>query len=62
LPNRYESHLPVVIEGLGTRLLQLLVDIGRQEGLQRIFGLILPENYSMLQIAKKVGFLIVWRP
>ena len=43
-------------QGLGTRLLQLLVDIGRQEGLERIFGLILPENYNMLQLAKKVGF------
>jgi acetyltransferase len=47
-------------QGLGTRLLQLLVDIGRQEGLERIFGLILPENYGMLQIAKKVGFTVTF--
>jgi len=47
-------------QGLGTRLLQLLVDIGRQEGLQRIFGLILPENFNMLQIAKKVGFTLTF--
>jgi len=47
-------------QGLGTRLLQLLVDIGRQEGLERIFGLILTENYSMLQIAKKVGFTVTF--
>jgi hypothetical protein len=38
----------------------LLVDIGRQEGLERIFGLILPENYNMLQIAKKVGFTVTF--
>jgi len=31
------------------------VDIGRQEGLERIFGYILPDNYSMLHIVKKVG-------
>ena len=42
-------------QGLGTRLLQLLVDNSRQEGLERIFGYILPDNYSMLHIAKKVG-------
>ena len=47
-------------QGLGTRLLQLLVDIGRQEGLERIFGLILPENHSMLQLAKKVGFTVTF--
>ena len=47
-------------QGLGTRLLQLLVDIGRQEGLERIFGLILPENYSMLHLAKKVGFTVTF--
>jgi len=47
-------------QGLGTRLLQLLVDIGRQEGLERIFGLILPENYNMLQLAKKVGFSVTF--
>ena len=47
-------------QGLGTRLLQLLVDIGRQEGLECIFGLILPENYGMLQLAKKVGFTVTF--
>jgi hypothetical protein len=38
----------------------LLVDIGRQEGLERIFGLILPENYNMRQLAKKVGFAVTF--
>jgi acetyltransferase len=47
-------------QGLGTRLLQLLVNIGRQEGLECIFMLILPENYSMLQVAKKVGFTVTF--
>jgi len=47
-------------QGLGTRLLQLLVDIGRQEGLERFVGYILPDNYSMLRIAKKVGFTVTF--
>ena len=47
-------------QGLGTRLLQLLVDNSRQEGLERIFGYILPDNYSILHIAKKVGFTVTF--
>ena len=54
ISDRFQRH------GLGTRLLQLLIDIGRQEGLERIFGLVLPENYNMLHIAKKVGFTVTF--
>ena len=42
--------------GLGTRLLQLLVQIGREEKLSRIIGHILPENAAMRRVAKKAGF------
>jgi acetyltransferase len=42
--------------GLGTHLLKLLVQVGQQEGLKKIFGEILPDNYGMLRVAKKVGF------
>jgi acetyltransferase len=45
-------------QGLGTQLLQLLVDIGREEGAECIFGQILPENYGMQRISKKVGFTV----
>jgi acetyltransferase len=45
-------------QGLGTQLLRLLVDIGRGEGVERIFGQILPENYGMQQVSKKVGFTL----
>ena len=43
-------------QGLGTRLLQLLVQIGKEEGLKKIFGEILPDNHRMLQVAKRTGF------
>jgi acetyltransferase len=43
-------------QGLGTRLLQLLVQVGKQEGLKKIFAEILPDNSGMLRVAKKVGF------
>ena len=42
--------------GIGTELLKLLVQIGRNEKLERIIGYILPENYRMQQLCKKVGF------
>jgi acetyltransferase len=43
---------------LGTHLLQLLVNIGQQEGIERIFGQILPDNYGMQRVSKKVGFTV----
>ncbi len=45
-------------QGPGNQLLQLLVNIGRKEGIERIFGQILPENYGMQRVSKKVGFTV----
>jgi acetyltransferase len=42
--------------GLGTYLLSRLVEIGRQEGIDRIIGHILPENHLMQRVSRKVGF------
>lgn len=47
-------------QGLGTELLTRLLDIGRQEHLQRIVGAILPENHGMKRICEKLGFRITW--
>jgi len=45
-------------QGLGTQLLRLLVDIGRKEGVELIFGLVLPDNYGMQRVSKKVRFTL----
>jgi acetyltransferase len=45
-------------QGLGTQLLRLLVNIGRKEGVELIFGLILPDNYGMQRVSKKVAFTL----
>jgi acetyltransferase len=45
-------------QGLGTQLLRLLVDIGRKEGVELIFGLVLPDNYGMQRVSKKLGFTL----
>jgi acetyltransferase len=42
--------------GLGTELLRQLIQIGRDEHLQRVTGDILPENEGMQAICKKLGF------
>jgi acetyltransferase len=52
--DRWHNH------GLGTELLKSLVDIGRDEKLDRIIGYILPENHAMQHLCKKVGFTLVY--
>ncbi|MEA5392600.1 bifunctional acetate--CoA ligase family protein/GNAT family N-acetyltransferase [Cyanobium gracile UHCC 0139] len=43
-------------QGLGTALLGLLLEIGRQEGLERICAEILHENRGMQHVCRKLGF------
>ena len=42
--------------GLGTELLGRVVQVGRDEGLARIVGDVLPENVEMLRVCEKLGF------
>jgi acetyltransferase len=42
--------------GLGTELLSRLIQIGRDEQLERIVAEILPENEGMRRICQKLGF------
>ncbi len=44
--------------GLGTQLLKMLVQVGRDESLERITATILPDNYDMQRVARKAGFTI----
>jgi acetyltransferase len=63
-----EGELVIVIsddwqgKGLGTKLLGDLLTIGRREGLERIVGQILPENYVMQRICRKLGFELRYDP
>ena len=43
-------------QGIGTELLKRLLEIGRQEGLEKIIATILPENRGMQGVSKKLGF------
>lgn len=42
--------------GLGRLLLNLVIQIARDEGVSRVFGHVLPENREMLHICRKTGF------
>ena len=42
--------------GLGTELLSRLLQVGRDENIDRIFGDILPENTEMQRICERLGF------
>ncbi len=44
--------------GLGSELLQRLVDMGRKEGLSRITGTVLADNRAMLHVCQKIGFTL----
>ena len=43
-------------QGLGTELLKRLVQIGRDEKLERISANIISENHGMQLVSKRVGF------
>ena len=45
-------------QGMGTELLRRLVQIGRDERLERISANILKENHGMQHVAKRVGFTL----
>lgn len=42
--------------GLGPQVMKRLIDVGREEGLERIIGYILPDNNAMLRICDELGF------
>jgi acetyltransferase len=44
--------------GLGTELLRRLVQVGREEKLERLLGHVLPENHVMQHVCKEVGFKV----
>ena len=45
-------------KGLGSRLMDSIMDVARDRGLQEIDGLVLANNSNMLQLMKNLGFTI----
>lgn len=49
-------------KGIGSSLLQNCLSIAERMGFQRVWGIVLPENRSMLALGKKLGFQINRHP
>jgi acetyltransferase len=49
-------------KGLGYKLVEMLIEIGREKGLDEIVGEVLTENRKMLGLARKLGFATQWVP
>ena len=49
-------------QGLGTELLRRLIEIGRQEKIERIVADILAENRAMQRICERLGFQLQYDP
>ena len=62
LPNPAEAEFAMLVRddfqgrGVGTQLLQNLLDFGRDEGIKRVVAFMLPENRGMIEISEKLGF------
>jgi acetyltransferase len=45
-------------QGLGTELVRRLIEVAREEKLERIVAVILPENYGMMALARHFRFTV----
>ncbi|WP_263786112.1 bifunctional acetate--CoA ligase family protein/GNAT family N-acetyltransferase [Salinibacter grassmerensis] len=64
-PGRNEAEFAMLVideyqgEGIGTELLRRLVEVGENEGLDRITADILQQNHAMQRVCEKLGFEVV---
>jgi acetyltransferase len=47
-------------KGVGAILMEHLISIAKERGIESVGGIVLPENTHMLALAKKLGFDISW--
>jgi acetyltransferase len=63
-PDRTSCEFSLVVaddysgKGLGSRLLESIVDVARDRGLSEVEGLVLAENVDMLRLVRKLGFAV----
>jgi acetyltransferase len=43
-------------KGLGIKLVDMLIGIGEEKGLETIYGIVLPENTKMMGLCRALGF------
>jgi len=61
-PFRRRGEFAVVVaddfqgKGLGTKLIDMLIQVAMDKGLESIYGLVTPENIRMIELCRKLGF------
>jgi acetyltransferase len=61
-PDRERAEYAVLVrsdlkgQGLGTALMQAIVDYARGQGIGELYGAVLRENHTMLDLARRLGF------
>jgi RimJ/RimL family protein N-acetyltransferase len=44
--------------GLGTKMVDYVLDLAKQKGVESVYAIMLPDNYRALSLTKKMGFNI----
>jgi acetyltransferase len=63
-PDNKSGEFAVVVQdkyqnkGLGYKLIDMLIGIGAEKGLERMYGTVLTSNNVMIQLCEKLGFLV----
>ena len=67
-PSRRRGEFAVVVaddfqgKGLGTKLVDMLIQIADEKGLESIYGIVMPENTKMIELCRRLGFDIRYTP
>lgn len=66
-PDKKRGEFAVVVaddfqgKGLGTKLVDFLIEIAEEKDLESIYGIVLPENTKMIDLCRRLGFEIRYK-
>jgi len=64
LPDQKTGEIAVIVAdpwqglGLGSKMMDYMIEICKDKGLETIYGVMLPDNYRAIELFKKMGFTI----
>lgn len=67
-PDGKQAEMAVVVgdpwqgKGVGSKLFEYGFTIAKQRGIESIVGMALPENKTILKLARRAGFAVEWNP
>ena len=67
-PTRKRGEFAVVVaddfqgKGLGTKLVDMMIEIADEKGLETIYGVVMPENTRMIELCRRLGFDVRYTP